>query len=245
MTNLQRIWRGIQCLHDCGRLYLTTLERADIESIEFGGHNGDITRVRGYQNYNVSDSHIKALENPTALRPWVDTEVKSKFFTDIFNDISPKRYVDFGCNLGYYVFLGSIANVDSVGIDYNLEYISVCNAIKARHKLKATFKHTNLENWHAEDDNSYDLLTVFNVIHHLYNRTEQYKNMDRLVHDFAMKSATVLFEFPTERDKKGHKWTMDTDYSQDLFESSLTNQFSMWKKIPGQTEERPYYLCNA
>jgi SAM-dependent methyltransferase len=224
---------------------LTTLERADIESIEFGGHNGDITRVRGYQNYNVSDSHIKALENPTALRPWVDTEVKSKFFTDIFNDISPKRYVDFGCNLGYYVFLGSIANVDSVGIDYNLEYISVCNAIKARHKLKATFKHTNLENWHAEDNNSYDLLTVFNVIHHLYNRTEQYKNMDRLVHDFAMKSATVLFEFPTERDKKGHKWTMDTDYSQDLFESSLTNQFSTWKKIPGQTEERPYYLCNA
>jgi trans-aconitate methyltransferase len=223
---------------------METLERADIENIEYGGHDSDVTAVRGYQNYIISDHEISAISNPSELRPWTDTKIKSDFFKEIINDLKPTSYADFGCNLGYYVFLSGHAHIPSVGIDYNMEYIGVCQSIKARHKLRDTnFKNTNLEDWCAESD-TYDLLTVFNVIHHLYNRTEKYKDMNKLVSNFASKSNKhVLFEFPTERDKKGHKWTIDTDYTEKLFVESVNKNFSSVKKIPGQTLERPYYLC--
>ena len=50
---------------------------------------------------------------------------------------------------------------------------------------------------------------------------EEYKDMDKLIADFRAKGTVVLFEFPTERDKKGYKWTMDTDYTQELFEEMI------------------------
>ena len=225
---------------------MQTLERADIESIDYGGHESDVTIVRGYQNYMVSDKAISASSNPTKSRPWTDTKVKSEFFKEIINDIRPSTYADFGCNLGYYVFLSSIARIPSMGVDYNMEYIGVCQSIKARHHdllIDSSFTHSNLEGWVTCSD-TYDLLTVFNVIHHLYDRTEQYRNMDKLVGDFASKSNKhVLFEFPTERDKKGHKWTQDTDYTEEVFLKTANKLFTEVKHIPGQTLERPYYLC--
>jgi hypothetical protein len=66
-----------------------------------------------------------------------------------------------------------------------------------------------------------------------------------LVGDFAMLSKDVLFEVPTENDPKGHKWTMDTGYTEALFVSSAEKLFDSVKCIPGQTEHRPYYLCRS
>ena len=86
-------------------------------------------------------------------------------------------------------------------------------------------------------------MTVFNVIHHLYNRTEQYMDMSKLVGDFQSKAKTILFEVPTEQDKKGHKWTMDTGYSEALFVDTCNGLFSSVTRMRGQTEHRPYYLC--
>lgn len=224
---------------------MKTLERGDIESINFGGHNGTVTEVRGYQNYNITDEHITALNNPTAKRPWVDTKIKSNFFVDVFNKLNPKTYADFGSNLGYYVFWAAHRGVLSTGIDYNLEYISVCNAIKSRHNIEhATFVNTNLQN-SLTYVTPVDFMTVFNVIHHLYNRTEKYMDMERLVGDFARLAKDVLFEVPTENDPKGHKWTMDTGYTEALFLSSAKQVFESVERVEGQTEHRPYYLCRG
>lgn len=224
---------------------MQTLERGDIESINFGGHNGRVTEVRGYQNYDITDNEIFALNNPTSKRPWVDTKIKSDFFVDVFKDIDPNTYVDFGSNLGYYVFWAAQRGVDSVGIDYNLEYISVCNAIATRHDIEyATFINTNLQNSLSHIMPT-DFMTVFNVIHHLYNRTEQYCNMERLVGDFAGLATNVLFEVPTENDPKGHKWTMDSGYSEALFVKTAQEMFDSIERIEGQTEHRPYYLCRG
>lgn len=221
---------------------MQTLERADIESVTYGGHDGRITQVRGYQNYDISDEQVLPLNNPGPLRPWTDTRVKSADFERIFFDIKPRSYADFGSNLGYYVFkTAQEFDIPATGVDYNSEYIHVCESIRARHSVSlATFKHTNLENW---QDDAYDFMTVFNVIHHLYNRTEKYMDMGRLVQDFANKANTILFEVPTERDKKGHKWTMDTGYSEALFVETAEKIFKEVKHMPGQTEHRPYYLC--
>lgn len=224
---------------------MKTLERGDIESINFGGHDGTVTEVRGYQNYNITDNDITALNNPTAKRPWVDTKIKSDFFVGVFNDLNPKTYADFGSNLGYYVFWAAHRGVSSVGIDYNLEYVSVCNAIKSRHNTEhANFVNTNLQN-SLTYVTPVDFMTVFNVIHHLYNRTEKYMNMERLVGDFATLAKDVLFEVPTENDPKGHKWTMDTGYTEALFLSSAKQVFESVERIEGQTEHRPYYLCRG
>lgn len=224
---------------------MLTLERADIDSIEFGGYDSPTSRIRGYQNYDISDTSITAVNNPGPLRPWTDTKIKSEFFQTILDRVEPKTYADFGSNLGYYVFHAGFQGIESVGVDYNREYVGVCECLKARYGLVNTSWHnSNLEFW-SEIPGKFDLLSVFNVIHHLYNRTEQYKDMTRLVRDFARKGHTVLFEFPTERDKKGYKWTMDTDYSQKLFESAITQEFGFWERMPGQTIERPYYLCYA
>jgi hypothetical protein len=225
---------------------MKTLDRADINRIEYGGYYSKVTNVYGYQNYYITDHEITAISNPPSFmpRPWTDTKIKSEFFTNIINDLKPASYADFGCNLGYYVFFSAIAHIPSIGIDYDMEYIGICQSIKARYNLhNASFKNTNLENWCAESD-TYDLLTVFNVTHHLYNHTEQYNDMDRLIKDFASKSNQhVLFEFPTERDKQGRRWTKGTNYTEDLFLKTTNKLFSNVKKIAGQTLERPYYLC--
>lgn len=221
---------------------MQTLERADIDSVIFGGHDGTITQVRGYQNYDITDELVIPVNNPGPLRPWVDTKIKSTDFERVFFQISPRSYADFGSNLGYYVFkTAQEFDIPATGIDYNLEYISVCESIKARHSASlATFKHTNLEGW---QDGVYEFMTVFNVIHHLYNRTEKYMDMYRLIKDFADKADTILFEVPTEKDKKGHKWTMDTGYSEALFYEQALKLFTQVERMPGQTEHRPYYLC--
>tara|TARA_B100000886_G_scaffold240870_1_gene168971 strand:- start:87 stop:761 length:675 start_codon:yes stop_codon:yes gene_type:complete len=221
---------------------LTTLERADIESITFGGHDSSVTQVRGYQNYDISDKQVLPINNPGHKRPWVDTRVKFEDFNRIFHSVSPKSYADFGSNLGFYVFVcAQEYDIPAVGVDYNMEYIAVCESIKARHSASlATFKHTNLEQWR---DGVYEFMTVFNVIHHLYNRTEKYMDMYRLIKDFADKADTILFEVPTEQDSKGHKWTMDTGYTEALFYENALKLFNQVERMPGQTEHRPYYLC--
>ena len=221
---------------------LTTLERADIESITFGGHDSGVTRVRGYQNYDISDEQVLAINNPSPKRPWVDTRVKFEDFHRVFHSVSPKSYADFGSNLGFYVFVcAQEYDIPATGVDYNMEYIAVCESIKARHSASlATFKHTNLEQW---QDGVYEFMTVFNVIHHLYNRTEKYMDMYRLIKDFADKADTILFEVPTEQDSKGHKWTMDTGYTEALFYENALKLFNQVERMPGQTEHRPYYLC--
>ena len=161
---------------------LTTLERADIESITFGGHDSGVTQVRGYQNYDISDEQVLPINNPGPKRPWVDTRVKFEDFHRVFHSVSPKSYADFGSNLGFYVFVcAQEYDIPATGVDYNMEYIAVCESIKARHSASlTTFKHTNLQQW---QDGVYEFMTVFNVIHHLYNRTEKYMDMYRLIKD--------------------------------------------------------------
>ena len=224
---------------------MNLLERGDIDSINFGGHDSIVTQVRGYQNYDITDTEVIPINNPLSKRPWVDTKVKSSDFEKIIQDLQPNTYADFGCNLGYYVFKAGLDYVQyAAGVDYNPEYIDICNAIKTRHRLdhNCVFENTNLENW-KRYDTYYDFMTVFNVIHHLYNRTETYMQMDKLISDFAIKADAILFEVPTEKDKKGHKWTMDTGYSEALFVESAENIFSTVTRMTGQTEHRPYYLC--
>ena len=224
---------------------MKTLERGDIESIDFGGHDSNLTQVRGYQNFNISDDNIVALNNPTAKRPWVDTKIKSDFFVNVFDQLNPKTYVDFGSNLGYYVFWAAHRGVPSTGIDYNREYVAVCDAIRVRHSIeRAKFVNTNLQNSTAHVA-PVDFMTVFNVIHHLYNRTEKYMNMEPLIKDFAQLATDVLFEVPTENDPKGHKWTMDTGYTEALFVESARKVFASVERIEGQTKHRPYYLCRG
>ena len=78
---------------------MQTLERADIESITFGGHDCGVTQVRGYLNYDMSDPRSYAPHGiPSVARPWVDTAVKSVDFERVFFDIHPNSYADFGCN---------------------------------------------------------------------------------------------------------------------------------------------------
>ena len=98
---------------------LQTLEQADIDSINFGGFDGSQIEVRGYQNYNITKTDIKAIPNPSALRPWTDTSFKSKFFTNIIDLVKPETYSDFGSNLGYYVFHAALQGISSTGKDYN------------------------------------------------------------------------------------------------------------------------------
>lgn len=224
---------------------MTVTEKADVETVNFGGYNGTTTHVRGYQNYDISDQTIVALKNSTAQRSWTDTHLKSQFFQTVHQSVNPTSYADFGCNLGYYVFWSAQQGIPSLGIDYNSEYVHVCNAIATRHKIaSAKFLNSNLTQW-CESSPGVDLLTVFNVIHHLYTRTESYCNMHRLLGDLASCAHVILIEFPTENDSKGRKWTMHSDYSEQLFLDTAWQVFKSIERFPGQTEHRPYYLCQV
>ena len=47
---------------------MQTLERADIESVVFGGHDSGVTQVPGYQSYDIYATQVTTVSEPGPLR---------------------------------------------------------------------------------------------------------------------------------------------------------------------------------
>ena len=214
-------------------------ERADITSLRRSGND---TIVRGYQNFRVGSSIIEPLNEGHVF---AKTDSKFQIIDHLFSEIGPnKSYCDIGSNLGLYCFLASVKyGWSSTGIDYNPDYLEVSNTISCRYEMGVEFKEEIFGNL----DGNFDVVSLFAVIHHIFDRTEKFgsleviaSRLDKITKEFC------IIEFPTELDDKAKKWTKreaaTSEYSEQKFIDSMQTYFPSYKRLEGVIATRPFFV---
>jgi hypothetical protein len=222
-------------------------EKADIDEISFFDKK---VVVKGYQNFEIFDNNIKPIKKNSYL--W-NTEKKFKIVSKAFREIVKQNnnidtFLDIGSNLGLYVFLAKLKfNFNKCyGIDYNQDYIDVCNKIS--NKLDITncfFEKTKF----SLIENKYDCVLAMGLIHHLFHRTEEFGSLDKILSFFSnITNKYLVVEFPTEKDPKAKKWTnisnriKEEEYSKRNFVRFSKKYFKEIKKIDSLSSTRITYL---
>jgi hypothetical protein len=224
-----------------------TQEDADIESVTYvdGG-----VEVMGYQSYQIINKILIPISRKE-LKLW-DTSKKFQLVNDALKQINTQAtinsFLDIGSNLGLYVFNARINyNIEnSVGYDYNKNYIDICNQIKETLQITGcNFEKVSFKNIST----SFDCVVAMALIHHLYHRTEDYGSLDEIVKKFAeITNKYLIIEFPTEHDPKAKKWTnmpgrnVNQIYSQQNFLNAVSKYFSKSHVIGQITSTRITYL---
>lgn len=183
------------------KMSISVKEKADIHGLNF---KPDLVEVRGYQNFNIGRNSIQFIDQDS--HSWVDTRLKTELIEKILTEKKCRSYVDFGSNLGVLVFKSAMMGVDSLGVDYNLDYVKVCSAI-VHHLQIDNIKFANHTFDFFEDSKPWDLISLNNIHHHLFGRTEQPMSLKYINDTVLSKCKWFITQFPTELDPKAIKWT--------------------------------------
>jgi|GEM_PF-3022927 len=224
-----------------------TQESADISKLEF---EEDSVVVRGYQDFVVSRESVV----PIASGKIWDTQIKSRLVKQSLEKITEQwgnsdlSVLDIGCNLGVYVFTAVIEHGFSlaVGVDYNEEYIRRGREISSHLGLdKCVFRTEKF----SEIDEKYDVVMALGIIHHLFQRTESYGEIESLLKKmWEISTLAIIVEFPSENDPKAKKWTKIPGrqatgaYSLQHFLDSSNEIFSSVELIGKSAADRYIYL---
>lgn len=225
------------------------LEGADIDEIT---EEGDGITVKGYQHFfiNKRTSNINILHSKDL---W-DTKQKAKFVCDFLEsskeyiDLTKSTFLDIGCNLGLYVYL---ANINyklkyATGVDYNKAYIETNKEVLSKLSIgNASFKQGSF----SQVDGEYDLVVLVGLIHHLFQRTEQYGNLGSILECLSRYTKQfALIEFPDENDPKAKKWSAlyraESEYSLKEFEKQIKIYFKSYLKIGKMADTRHMYIVS-
>ena len=215
-------------------------EHADIDAINFLPSG---VEVRGYQNYDIQTNSIQFIEKDS--HSWTDTQQKVKMLEVILAKNKCHSYLDFGSNLGVLVFKACMQNVRSCGIDYNNDYIVICNKIlKYLNLQNANFYTDTFNYFHTCDE--WDLISLMNIHHHLYGRTDIPMSLQTINKTVLKKCKWFLTQFPTELDIKAKKWTTlfkgIGPYNREAFISSLDGRECI---ILYESDGRPIFLIRG
>jgi hypothetical protein len=215
---------------------------ADIDSVNYFN---DKVEVRGYQNFDITKDDISVLDNK---RKWTVTydkfNIVNSAMSRLGNDV--KSYIDIGSNLGLYVFLARIKyGLVSVGVDYNYEYIDVCEKINDKFGFGCDFNVNSFK----ELDIRYDCVSLLGTIHHLYHRTERFGELGPIVKKIAdITKRYLIIEFPTIKDSKAKKWVnmkhrvKKEEYNLNNFMKYCEEYFINIEKLGGVIPQRPIFL---
>lgn len=200
--------------------------------------------IRGYQSFSITKDNIVATDNDT--HDWASTNHKIGLVEQTINELKPKSFMDFGSNLGVLVFKAAQMGVDSIGIDYLEDYISCCNRIKDHLRLDNTvFIHDTFEVF-DNYDYQVDVLSIFNVHHHLWGRTEQPQTLQEINDTLMAHCQHMLVEFPNENDRKALKHMRQHPgkgvYSEKEFLKTV-KQYNV-KELERSAPNRPIYLIS-
>lgn len=215
-------------------------EEADITSVEL---QADHIRVRGYQNFDVYRNKIDfSMEDSHS---WTDTNLKTEIITAFLAKQGCESYIDFGSNLGVLVFGAAQNNVQSVGVDYNHDYIKVCDVI-ANYLNFTNAKFVTAGFDFFEGTEGADLISMMNIHHHLFGRTDRPLSLIEINQAALKKCKWLITQFPTELDSKAAKWTSMYpgvgDYSLGAFIESLAGQEY---RVLYDSETRPIVLVRG
>lgn len=216
------------------------LEEAEIECVRL---EDDEVVVNGYQNYRISGAVLTPLD---AGPDWANSNAKWKKIDKAISQLNFKSYLDIGSNLGLYVFTVNLKyHTQSSGVDYNNDYVNACRGIASHLDLNCSFK----EEGFSDISGTFDLVSFFAIIHHIYHRTESHGQFESILGQlYKLSNKYVLIEFPTENDLKAKKWTtipakrILEDYSLKNFLNCANTLFSKVTKCCNITKDRPLYL---
>jgi len=216
------------------------LEDADIDKITYEYNQ---VQVRGYQNYDLTHSQISPLNIGHA---WTLSEKKFNLVQKAIQKTSGKSYLDIGSNLGMYVFAACVKNnMNATGLDYNHKYIAECNKISEHLNIQCEFGNTPF----TEINKQYDIVSCLGLIHHIYQRTENFGSLKPILDKlFNLCKIALIVEFPTENDLKAVEWTNistrknEEEYSLSNFLKYGHELFSAVELIGYVTNDRPVYL---
>lgn len=216
------------------------LEDADIDKITYENNQ---VHVRGYQNYDLTHIHMSPLNIGHA---WTLSEKKFNLVQKAIQKTNGKTYLDIGSNLGMYVFAACVKNdMDATGLDYNHKYIKECNKISEHLNIQCKFENTPF----TEINKQYDIVSCLGLIHHIYQRTENFGSLKPILDKLSnLCKISLIVEFPTENDLKAVEWTNITtrknkeQYSLSNFLKYGHELFSTVELIGYVTNDRPIYL---
>jgi len=217
-----------------------TLEPADIDTTKY---LDGFVEVRGYQNYNISNKHVDALN---IGHSWTVSKIKYDIVFKVLEGSNSGTYLDIGSNLGMYVFSAYINHgYQATGLDYNKNYINEC--IKINNFLSLSCNFINVP-FHSQNK-TYDVVSCLGVIHHMYQRTESYGSLEKIISKLdQMTIKSLILEFPTEMDPKAAQWTglssrsVKDEYSLSSFLEISKKYFKSIKIIGHVNDERPVFL---
>ena len=216
------------------------LEDADIDEVTY---ESELVRVRGYQNYDLTCDMILPLN---IGHSWTLSEKKFNLVQKAMQMTHGNTYLDIGSNLGMYVFAAGVRNgMDATGLDYNSKYIKECNKISEYLNFRCRFGNTSF----TAIEEEYDVVSCLGVIHHIYQRTENFGSLKPILERLAgLSRVSLIVEFPTERDAKAIEWTnistrkIEDEYSLEKFLRYGQELFGRIELIGYVTNERPIYL---
>jgi len=221
-------------------LSVKVYEAADIDSANYT-ENGVV--IKGYQNFEIKSNEVVPIDTGYNF---ANTKAKFEIIDDIFMklNLSSATYLDVGCNLGLYVYLASVKyNWAATGIDYNADYISLCNQVSNKLNLETQFANVKF----GDVAGQYDITSLYAVIHHLYARTEDLSGLEMICEKLgAITQICCIVEFPTEHDVKGKKWSslagIANSYAEDKFVTEMSKYFKRHERRKGVINSRPFFI---
>lgn len=219
---------------------ISVKEQADITALNF---HADYVEVRGYQNFNVRWNSVEFTEQDS--HSWTDTKLKTELVENTLITKGCRSYLDFGSNLGVLVFKAGMMGVDSLGVDYNDDYVQVCSKIVEHLQLERTKFFTDTFKY-FEHCGYWDLISLMNIHHHLFGRTDQRMSLKHINDVVLQKCKWLVTQFPTELDPKAQKWTGlfpgEGAYSVDAFLEGLNGRQA---HVLYESATRPIFLIKG
>ncbi|MFW9875138.1 MAG: class I SAM-dependent methyltransferase [Candidatus Thorarchaeota archaeon] len=101
-------------------------------------------------------------------------------FKEILGDVKNKKILDVGCGIGSLSFYLAKRGANVVGIDLSKNLIEFCKMEAKKKELTIEFKEMNAQIPEFEDE-SFDIIVGFRVVHHLPNIELFFKECKRIL----------------------------------------------------------------
>lgn len=224
---------------------MTVKEKIEFDPIDYDILDDKIIS-RCYQSYTLTKTTIEP--SKTDVHDWVSTKHKMDVLQKVNDKVNPKTYMDFGSNLGVLVFQMAQKDVYSIGVDYFQQYVDICNKFKNHLKIENCEFICDTFDYFKTRSNikPIDVISSFNVHHHLWGRTEQPQTLQNINDTFLKHCNHLLVEFPSQNDKKTKKHMREHPGLGEFSEAEFLKTVGKYKveKVGQYAKDRPIYLIS-
>ena len=108
------------------------------------------------------------------------------------DDLTGKRVLDIGCNVGYFSFEARKRGAEVVGIDSNAQHLEIANELKSILELDVEFKLLNIA--HIKELGKFDIVMLLSVYHWLTDIIQPLRNIAHVCRDYLVADVLMSVE---------------------------------------------------